>query len=71
MLAAKQAQTAEKRQLDMAARQAALAAGQSAVQARRDERLAGLKKTSPTKTNFVDYYTVDKSGKAVFLFRFY
>ncbi len=66
MLAAKQAQTAEKRQLDMAARQAALAAGQSAVQARRDERLAGLKKTS-TKTNFVDYYTVDDTGKAIFL----
>jgi len=66
MLTAEQGLTAEKRQLDMAARQAALAAGQSAVTARRAETLAGLKKTS-TKTGFVDYYTVDDTGAAIFL----
>ena len=66
MLSAEQAQTAENRQLDMAARQAALAAGQSEVKARRDERLAGLKRPV-TKAGFVDYYTVDTTGKAIFL----
>jgi len=45
MLTAKQAQTAEKRQLDMAARTTSLQAGQAAVEARRAETLAGLKKS--------------------------
>jgi len=66
MLTAKQAQTAEKRQLDMAARTTSLSNAQNTMAARRALALEKAK-TKPLKTDFVDYYTVDASGIPVFL----
>jgi len=67
MLTAKQAQQAEKRQLDMAARTTSLSNAQSTMEARRALALEKAK-TKPLKPDFVDYYTLDaKSGIPVFL----
>ena len=63
MLSAEQAQTAEKRQLDMAARQAALQGGQAEAGFAQKLKIAQAGRT-PTKTDFVKLYGI-QGGKLV------
>ena len=67
MLAAKQAQTAEKRQLDMAARQAALAAGEAAVGYENELSLQRLKNSDvgTVKKEFKTLYELSPDGKSI------
>ena len=76
MMTAKQAQTAEKRQLDMAARQASLQAGQTTLAERRAQKnamdLQRLKNQTPgtIKKTFETLYELDAAGKIVGQTRF-
>lgn len=61
MLAAKQAQTAEKRQLDMAARQAALQGGQAEVDYAQQLALANANRAA-TKGVYEELFVIDATG---------